>query len=180
MSTGLPKRIDPQRLADQGRVLAGEFDPAALPRLRELLIESSPQPARFEMRARRDEARRLLLEGEVEATLICTCQRCMEPVTLAVNGAFHLGVVSDEDAAANLPSELDPLLLDDDGETPLATVLEDELLLALPVIAKHADITECGERARLGRETEEKEFDAAAKRENPFAVLKKLKQDNPD
>lgn len=178
MSTGLPKRFDPQRLADQGKPLAGEISTANMSRLHDALADDAPVPVQVALRVFRDEAKRLVLAGEVDADLVCTCQRCMEPVTVNVKGEFSLAVVADEDAADKLPAELDPLLLDNDSDVDLAAVVEDELLLALPVIAMHADTSECGERARLVKRKEAS--DNAAKRNNPFAVLKKLKQDNPD
>lgn len=182
MSTGLPKRIDPQRLAAQDSPLEGELSTAAMPRLRRELAGNPAVPVSVRLHARRDEARRLLLEGQVRAKLNCTCQRCMEPVALQIDGQYALAVVRDEEAARSLPAELDPLMTDADGEVDLATLVEDELLLALPVIAMHANPEDCGERAALVREQgkEPTEFDGASERENPFAVLKKLKQDNPD
>lgn len=182
MSTGLPKRIDPQRLAAQESPLEGELGTAAMPRLQRELAGNPAVLVSVRLHARRDQAKRLLIEGQVGAELNCTCQRCMEPVALQIDGEFALAVVRDEEAARNLPAELDPLMLDPDGEIDLAALVEDELLLALPVIAMHANPEECGEHAALVKEQnkEPKEFDGASERENPFAVLKKLKQDNPD
>ena len=183
MSTGLPKRFDPERLAAQdggtGGVLSGELDIGQMPRLREMLASEETTPVNVELHAFRDDAKRVLLEGRIAAELTCQCQRCMEPVALPVNADFALAVVTDEETARGLPAELDPLLLERDVEVDLPALIEDELILALPPIPMHERVEDCGERARYGR-TADEAFDAEAKRENPFAVLKKLKNGNTD
>ena len=182
MPTGLPKHFDPERLAARGDALSGETDTAGMPRLGEMLATKDVRPVAYEVRAFRDEARRLVLEGTAHAVLDCTCQRCMEPVALAVDADFALAIVADEDAARNLPAELDPLIPLNASDVDLAAVLEDELILALPPIPVHATESECGERVQYGRRegNDEDEFDGSAKKENPFAVLKKLKNGNTD
>lgn len=174
MSTGLPKHFDPERLAAHGSGLVGTLGTDSMPRLRELLASNEPAPVRVELRAQRDEARRLVLAGDAQAELALTCQRCMEPVKLEVNAAFALAVTADEEAARTLPVELDPLLLAPGDEVELAAMIEDELILALPPVPVHASVEDCGERARYGHATDEK-FNSGVQRENPFAVLKKLK-----
>lgn len=178
MST--PQRFDPQRLAARGDTLAGEFDTGMMPRLSEVLARAEPAPVHFEVSARRDEARRLVVTGSARATLQCVCQRCMEPVALAIDAEFSLAVVADEDAARHLPAELDPLLLESGAEVNLPALLEDELMLALPPVPVHAEAGECGERARYVGTAPENEFDSGEERQNPFAVLKKLKNEKPD
>ncbi|HEX7030539.1 MAG TPA: YceD family protein [Gammaproteobacteria bacterium] len=177
MSASLPKRFDPERLAAQGKVLAGTLDANAMPRLREMLATREPMPVDVELRAHRDDAKRLLLTGRASATLEVTCQRCMESVPLPVDARFALALAADEEAARNLPAELDPLLLDAGDEVDLPALVEDELILALPPAPVHADVAECGERARhaLDAGNDDDEHDGGVQRENPFAVLKQLK-----
>lgn len=182
MSTGLLKRFDPRRLAAHdggtGGTLAGEVDTTLMPRLREALAGDEPATASFELRVFRDPARRLVIEGRVRADLACECQRCLEPVTMPVEAQITLAVVEDEEAASSLPVELDPLLLEHEAEVDLPALLEDELILALPQIPMHESIDACGEHASVLKD--EEEFDDSAKKENPFAVLKKLKNGNTD
>lgn len=183
MSTGLPKRFDPRRLAVQdggsGGTLTGAVETTLMPRLREALAGEEPATASFSLRAFRDEAKRLAIEGRVNATLACRCQRCLEPVMMPVDAQFALAVLDDEDAMRSLPAELDPLLLERDAEIDLPALLEDELILALPQIPMHENISDCGEAARVIRKIDD-EFDDSTQRENPFAALKKLKNGNID
>ena len=173
MSTGLSRYFDPERLAAHGTVLAGVLDTDSMPRLREALASNEPVQVRIELRAQRDDARRLLLTGQAQAALPLTCQRCMEQVMHDASAQFALAIVHDDEAARALPADLDPLLLERGAEVDLPVLIEDELLLALPAIPMHGSEEACGERAQYGRKTDEA-FEGAA-RENPFAVLKKLK-----
>ena len=181
MSAGLPSRFDPQRLAAQdggaGGSLKGELDTSGMLRLTDLMAVKDAVPVSFELKVFRDEARRLIIEGSVSAELACECQRCVEPAVLPVKAEFSLALIKDEDAARNLPAELDPLLVERDHDIDLAALLEDELILALPQIPVHENVADCGERIQHGREADE-EFDGGAQRQNPFAVLEKLKNRN--
>jgi uncharacterized protein len=110
-----------------------------------------------------------------------------------VHALVRLVVVWSEDAIRHLPAEMDPWLA---GEEPaeLATLLEEEILLALPLVALHeeclaptATATTTATTAKVeeavpgaGRERVKKdEKQAAAKsrvKENPFSVLAGLKK----
>jgi len=58
----------------------------------------------------------------------------------------------------------------------VATLVEDELLLSLPVVARHDDESPCRPTSqRFGPDDE-----AVAERDNPFAVLERLKKDDGD
>lgn len=182
MSAGLPKRFDPQHLAAQGGgALEGRTDTSVMPRLRDMLATDATIPVDFEVRVRRDEARRALVEGEVSAALPCECQRCMEPVTMPVVARIALAVVANEEAAQLLPAELDPLLLpEDEGNVDLAALLEDELILALPQVPMHERMEDCGERVKYAKDTGVEAPAGETGRENPFAVLKNLKNRKSD
>lgn len=174
MSTGLPRFFDPERLAAHGTALTGMLDTDSMLRLRGMLASGEPIPVRVELQARRDEARRLVLAGQAAAKLPLICQRCMEAMMQDVDARFALAAVPDEDAARNLPAELDPLLMGSGTEVDLHALVEDELILALPPVPMHANAKDCGEAARYAGDADA--FDGTAKRENPFAVLKKLKE----
>ena len=177
MSPGPLTRFDPLRLASQASELSGELESTRMPRLSDVI--TGPSTVHWTVRAGRDEARRLVLTGTVRADVESNCQRCMEPVSLPLRSEISLAVVSDEDSARGLPASLDPVFTDDNGEIDLVELLEDELLLAMPAVPLHENIADCGERASIMRVEAPEEFDSAEK-ENPFAVLKKLKQDKPD
>ena len=70
-----------------------------------------------------------------------TCQRCLQAMPIELSGAHQLAVVGDDEQARQLPARLEPLLVD--GEMcDLWTVVEDELILSLPIVSYH-DTEDC-------------------------------------
>jgi uncharacterized protein len=177
MSSELPERVDPFRLCDQARSFEGRVNLADLPRLAEALASTEGQ-ASYRIACDRDEQRRARIRGSVEAELTVICQRCMRPMRLPVHVEFQLALVSGESQVAQLPDDYDPLLLEGEETLRLADVIEDELLLALPVAPLHP-IDECSVKP-ADWSPPESEPETDSKRENPFAVLAGLKRPEKD
>jgi uncharacterized protein len=176
MSSGMPGLVDPFRLCDETRSYQGCLELADLPRLAEALASSEGQ-ATYRIDCDRDDKRRARIQGSVDAELVVICQRCMGPMRMPVHAQFQLAVVTGEEEAAQLPDDYDPWLLQ--GSTlDLASVIEDELLLALPVAPMHP-VEECSEDPADWSLTDI-EPETALKRENPFAVLAGLKPPKTD
>jgi len=113
-----------------------------------------------------------LVQGWVSASLELECQRCLSALTYRVDSEVRLALAA-TDAEAERHQELyDPLLVEDELLT-VKDLIEEELLLALPVVPLHAVPGECDAEmlARMGAEAEPEEDERA----NPFAVLKQLK-----
>ncbi|MEE8380184.1 MAG: YceD family protein, partial [Gammaproteobacteria bacterium] len=93
----------------------------------------------------------------------------------------RLGIVPSREAAKSLPDSYDPLVVSGD-EISIASILEDELILALPIVAMH-EIENCSQGKASGSENLEQEAGQenmpSSKRENPFAVLAQLKKNQP-
>lgn len=110
------------------------------------------------------------LDGRVQADLQLECQRCLETVTTHVEGGFHFGLVTSEDEMALLPEEFEPLLVSQ-GEQSLIDVIEDELILSLPLVPRHQH--DCSQLLKE-QQTDRKEDDTY----KPFAGLKDLMTDS--
>ena len=166
MSSRLPKQIDPWRVSEQGLSYTGVAELIDFPRLAPLLIRQQGSVG-YAFRLSRDGLGRPLIEGHAETTLWQTCQRCSQPVAITVDSDFQLVVVEGLDEAAALNDAFDPLMADDE-KINLLDLLEDELLLSLPVVARHE---EC-------HAWQYDEPISAEERENPFRILQKLKSTN--
>jgi uncharacterized protein len=163
MSTELPHLIDPWRAADSNAAFDRHLPIAGFERLAGSLADASGEVA-FQLCFDRDEAGRAVVRAAVQATLLARCQRCLESVAVQVDSRVLLAVVTDLVSARQLPEQYDPLMAEE-GMVRLSDVIEDELLLALPQIPRHAP----------GACSVAIEQPAAPRRENPFAVLAKLK-----
>jgi uncharacterized protein len=100
------------------------------------------------------------------------------PTWLPVEREVLLGVVEDLTAADQLPTELDPLLVEGSA-TSVREMVEDELLLTLPVVAMH-ERTQCPGREVLEQYVPRTEENEEAERLTPFAILKAASLPNRD
>jgi uncharacterized protein len=170
----LPRHIDPRKLAQQGINLDGSFALSELKRLTPLLVsESGEGQAKLEFGI--DDQGIRNLKGQIELQVKMVCQRCLEPVSVEVKATLSLGMVWSDEDAGNLPKVLDPWVVHE-GQSDLYEVMEDELLLSLPIVVYHD--YECVQESLFtsehDSESEGKE-EASPKKANPFAVLETLK-----
>ena len=154
------------------RSFEGALPVAAMSRLCELLA-SSDGTVRFALDFGRDEMGTDYVDVRAEASLTLTCQRTLEPFVLPVAVHTRLGLIRQERDEAGLPPDCEPLLIGADGRLNPADVMEDELLLALPLVPVNPD-------SSLPDDVTGHEPDAFAagerRSDNPFAVLRELKK----
>jgi uncharacterized protein len=154
------------------RSFEGTLPVVAMSRLCEALADSAGE-VRFELDFGRDS---LLgtdyVDVRVQASVTLTCQRTLEPFVLPLSVDTRLGLIRQERDEAGLPPECEPLLVADDGRLRPADVIEDELLLALPLVPVNPDSSLPDE---VTGSDEDGESDSAAA-ENPFAILRELKK----
>lgn len=130
----LPERIDPLRLAERGGHLVGTLPLARMTRLSESL-SARDGAVSVDLRFQRDGRHRCLLSGAIEASLAVRCQRCLEPMEIAVAADLRLSVVAaGEETEPPAGYEAIPL---GDAAISLLELVEDEILLALPMVPMH-------------------------------------------
>jgi uncharacterized protein len=170
MSGSLPEIIDPIQLADQGIRLTGELPAGAMTRLTELCLDAQGN-ATVDLQFRRTSGGLHTLRGRIAARLGFRCQRCLERLEQEVVSEPVLFFFRPGAAQAGVPDEAETLVV----ESPmvLAEFVEDELLLALPMMPRHPAGT-CGAGVQDGRAR--KETPAETAKPNPFAVLEKLRR----
>jgi len=179
MSKPMPELLDPRKAAAQGEAYRGDVPLAGLSRLASLVetgqLSASQGPgggqAAYRLEFQRDESGRAVVEGSVRGQLRLRCQRCTEGYDLAVDAGFKLAVVEGLDEAERLPPEYDPLLLEEPLIRP-RDLIEDELILAVPTIPRHAEGA-C-KMPQVGSAGAER-ADGPDERPNPFAPLASLK-----
>jgi len=166
MSAALPARVDVARQVQARRKFEGTLPLASFSRLRGSLA-STEGDVRYEAEFGRDDMGSPFLALHVEAGLPLVCQRTLDAFVLPVTIDQRLGLIADEAGEAGLPPGHEPLLVPD-GDISIADVIEDELILALPVVPlKPGEPLEWKDPA--DRESEEKP-------PSPFAVLGELRK----
>lgn len=127
-------------MAAEKRILDGELLLTRMARL-QAMVEHAQGTVKLHVRGTVDEAGRSLLRGHVNALISMQCQRCMQPVPVLIDTDFLLAVVDSESEVGLLPDDYEPLLLETE-DIALAELIEDELLLSLPIVARH-ELNEC-------------------------------------
>ena len=112
------------------------------------------------------------LHLKVRASFPMECQRCLTPVDVPLEVDRGFRFVADEATAEALDDESEEDLLAMSREFDLRELIEDELLMALPVVSKHE---ECPTTVALSSSDEDFE-EASAQKPNPFAALAALQK----
>lgn len=99
------------------------------------------------------------------------CQRCLQPVALPLALKTTLRFVRGEDEAARLDAESEDDVLALERAFDLRALVEDELLLALPLVPRHE---QCPQPLAVPPQPEAEA--EAPVRENPFAALARLRR----
>lgn len=169
-------RLDVKAFAQAGGVLSGR-DP--LSKYARLLAETGAQGAdRLVQWEARGEAytdasgfAQVWLHLSASVSLPLTCQRCLGPadIEVAVERAFRFVATEEQAEAEDEESEEDVLVLSRDFD--LRALIEDELLMALPLVPRHEV---CPTEVKLAAQDADFEAASAAK-PNPFAALAGLK-----
>ena len=167
----IPPHVDPRKLADRVATLRGELQLSELERLAGAL-EDDQGTVHVSLEFGRDEQRTLVIRSELDVEVKMVCQRCLEPVVLPIHSECDYAVVSEGSNSQHLPKGYDVLEV---GEDPLdlLALVEEELLLALPIVPLH-DPEIC--QAPLGSD-EPEPIENEETRSNPFSVLAQLKRD---
>lgn len=163
----IPEHIDPFRYAEQSLGLDGMVKIADMQRLSANVI-AGDNTVSVKLKFGVDEQGINFLTGHIKTLLTLQCQRCMEPFIYEIISDFALGIVNTLDEANALPERYEPALAKE-GNLALRELIEDEIILNLPIIPRH-EPEECKVKLPLADSGWEQ-----SKGESPFHVLKSLK-----
>jgi uncharacterized protein len=169
MSPPWSKPLDVDRLAEAEADVDFAVPLAELPRLRAQLANVAGEVhghVHFRRVANIPVAE-LMLRG----TARLVCQKCLGAMEVGVEATAEVGLVATEADVNRVPGELEPVLAPE-GRISVGELVEEELLLTLPIVPLHAESDACNvapaadplaESGREGGETQK-----------PFAQLAEL------
>ncbi len=167
----LPLTLDPVRAAQKRLDYHGVYAPELVARLAETVV-SVDSEVECDMSFAVDNQRLAVLQGTAEVQVTLLCQRCNQPFPHHVHVSYCFSPVSSERQAEALPEDYEPIEIDESGEIDLLAMMEDEIILALPVVPVHdSEHCEVSEADMVFGELPEE-----AEKPNPFAVLASLKR----
>lgn len=148
---------DIEALAARRATLVGEIKLSDLPRLSEYLYstrgwqdreQASESVVRVELAFGTRQLGLHTLNLRYEAALNVICQRCLELYELEISNRVEFAVLTSESSlAAELASRDEPLVLEKDERICPAELVEDELIISVPLAPKHAKLDQCAARA---------------------------------
>ena len=175
-----PAQIEPFKWAEQGFTWSGTLPLSRFVRIsREAVGSIDDQLIHIDCKLSMDAYHRIVwLDGHVETKVPVECQRCLNSVDIDLVSDFHLALIDDESLIQRLDEDADFIVLGESEATTkgtfdapamadLLSLIEDELLLLMPLSPKHAF---CEHKHQPITEELVEE-----KRDNPFDVLAGLK-----
>ena len=172
MSLGWSRRAPVDTLVGTEAVVDFTIPLAELPRVSHELVSAEGE-AKGHVRFSR-QVGQAVADLEVDAAPEVVCQRCMQPMRWPVNVKSRIALVSDYSAADRVPEGMEVFLVEADSVS-VRDLVDEEILLALPHVARHEEGSECSEsEMRLpGQEVEADEADDPQV-QKPFAQLGEL------
>jgi uncharacterized protein len=174
-----PERLDIEAFAKQGVRLEGQWSAAELERWQETNVgDASQLPIRWTLRGEvlkpvgAPPQLWLHLQADTEARL--SCQRCLQPASFALRFERSFRFVRDEATALAEDPDSEEDLLVVSRAFDARELIEDELLLALPIVPMHE---RCDPPLPLAAADSLDTVEPQAERPNPFAVLASLRKD---
>ena len=154
--------IDLRALARDGRLVQGEVPVSRLGRLAGSVLEPSGTVV-FSFQGERDDEGKLYVDLRIRADLVLECQRCLEGLKWPCDVQNRLLLLRPGDPLPEDELENDAVdALEVEPLTDLLALVEDEVLLALPLVPRHDD---CEPPVKAGVDEET----------SPFAVLRQLR-----
>ncbi len=175
-----PLQLSVEAFAKNEQSLKGEWNLTSLPRLLE--STHSPQTVdadtavawqlRGESRSARSGPPEIWLHLDSSVTVALTCQRCLQAMTTRIKAQRSFRFVHGETAAAELDAQSDDDVLALSRYLDARELIEDELLLELPLVPRH----EVCPQPLMERDMS---MDDSVQTvcDNPFAALAQLKRD---
>ena len=170
------REFDVDRLPAAGEARHFVLPQSSLPRLAAGLTAAEGEVRATVTFDRHEGTPLLTVEAATEVAL--TCQRCLGPLRLPLTSESRVGLVESMEQADRLPAEVEPVWVED-GRVDLGELVEEELLLALPLVPAHergdaacVAVAEVEEHAGVASSPDDD--DAAPVVQTPFAELGEL------
>lgn len=134
--TAPSKTLDPIKLGKQQAVLTFTFPLSSFSRL-QTICDQHDETVRVQLQFGQDTSRVYFIRGEIHGALHLVCQRCNTSMVFKLDSTFQLSPVTSEERAKRLSDLYEPIYLNDDGLIDVNEMVEDEILLMMPMVPKH-------------------------------------------
>jgi len=133
-------------LAGRDAAIGGVLQIGQLTRLTSML-HSAAGSVRASLRFQQRRDGWLAATLDYDASVQLVCQRCLEPFSQPLAASVELVLADASALPADVPAGYEPVELEEGRLLP-AQLVEDELIVSIPLVPKHARIEDCGSLAR--------------------------------
>ncbi len=175
MPDRLPVRVDPYRLAEQSLTVSGFLQTDKMDRYKSSVIRADKQ-IHAQLDFSKQGAEHYLLQGHIKTAATLVCQRCLEDYQHQIENKFELSIVASDFQAGQEMESVEPLVIPEGEMLELTELLEDEIILALPVVSMHQNDADC-QLPEVQQSAVEETVEDKETKPSPFEVLKDLKRD---
>ncbi|GBU11905.1 hypothetical protein AwEntero_05060 [Enterobacterales bacterium] len=167
----LPLAVDAVRTAQKRLDYSGVYVPEQVARLAASVV-SVDSDVQTSLSFDIDNLRLAVINGQSDVTVTLECQRCGKTFEHQVHATYCFSPVRNDEQAEALPEAYEPIEVDEFGEVDLLAMIEDEIILSLPVVpvheSEHCEVSDAD--MVFGK------LPAEVEKPNPFAVLASLKK----
>ena len=167
----LPLAVDAIRTAQKRLDYSGIYSPGQVTRLAASVV-SVDSDVQTSLSFDIDNLRLAVINGQSDVTVTLECQRCGKTFEHQVYAKYCFSPVRNDEQAEALPEAYEPIEVDEFGEVDLLAMIEDEIILSLPVVpvheSEHCEVSDAD--MVFGK------LPAEVEKPNPFAVLASLKK----
>ena len=167
----LPEYADARKIFLQDQELSGNMSLTGLSKLNGILSSDNGSLV-ANLRFFLNKSGRRIIAGNLKAEIEVLCQRCLQPLDLVVEDDINLVLVETEEKAKGLEELYDPWICET-HKINLADLIEEQLLLALPIVCLHSD-PNCVEKLDYDLQTGPESTNPGL--QNPFRELESLKE----
>ena len=167
----LPEYADARKIFLQDQELSGSVSLTGLSKLNGILSSDNGSLV-ANLRFFLNKSGRRIIAGNLKAEIEVLCQRCLQPLDLVVEDDINLVLAETEEKAKGLEEPYDPWICET-HKINLADLIEEQLLLALPIVCLHSD-PNCVEKLDYDLQIGLESADPGL--QNPFRELESLKE----
>lgn len=174
MSNQLPKRVNYIALAKSGTKIQVKVPVAQFTRFSELLVNTQGW-VEVNVQFGRDSAGFHTLTGELSAEVSLICQRCLNSMSTQIRAPVRFALLPSEGLATRVAESFD-IEIAETGVIDLHEMLENELILFVPIAPMHEEECELPIEGAQPVEVSMEDSEEFSNKPNPFVKLASLKQ----
>jgi uncharacterized protein len=104
---------------------------------------------------------------EVSGAVELVCQRCLRSMPWKIDGSALVALIANESQVDRVPEQLEPMLAPG-GKVSLRDLVEEEVMLSLPIVALHEEAIACNPLVAVAEDDEDRNV------QRPFEQLGEL------